>query len=85
MMGIRYADRLDGISNYLPWKVRITVLLKEWKVWSFTNTVTMKPTDKHELAKDESLESRAQRVILDGVKDHLIPHLVEKKTTNDMW
>ena len=24
-------------------------------------------------------------MILDGVKDHLIPHLAEKKTANDMW
>ena len=33
----------------------------------------------------EALKSRAQRIILDGVKDHLIPHLVEKKTAKDMW
>ena len=24
-------------------------------------------------------------MILDGVKDHLIPHLEEKKTAYDMW
>ena len=24
-------------------------------------------------------------MILDGVKDHLIPHLAEKKIANDMW
>ena len=24
-------------------------------------------------------------MILDGVKDHLIPHLAEKKTAKDMW
>ena len=24
-------------------------------------------------------------MILDGVKDHLIPHLAEKKTASDMW
>ena len=24
-------------------------------------------------------------MILDGVKDHLIPHLAEKKTAEDMW
>ena len=26
---IRYEDRLDGISNYLQWKVRMNVVLKE--------------------------------------------------------
>lgn len=34
---------------------------------------------------DDVLEARAQRIILDGVKDCLIPHLAEKKTTKDMW
>jgi hypothetical protein len=29
--------------------------------------------------------SRAQRVILDAVKDHLIPHLSEKQTTREMF
>ena len=85
MMSIRYKDRLDGMSNYIPWKVRITTVLKEWKIWSFASTVTTKPTDKDELAEFEALEARARRVILDGVKDHLIPHLTKKKTTYDMW
>jgi hypothetical protein len=30
-------------------------------------------------------EVRAQRILLDGVKDHLIPHLAEKKTIKEMW
>ena len=67
MMSIRYEDRLDGISNYIPWKVKITVVLKEWKIWSFANTKMTKPTDKNELEEHEALEARAQRVILHGV------------------
>ena len=85
MMSIRYEDRSDGISNYLPWKVRITMVLKKWNIWSFANTKMTKSTDKVDLEEHEDLETRAQRVILYGVKDHLISHLTEKKTTNDMW
>ena len=59
MMSIRYEDRLDGISNYIPWKVRITAVLKEWKIWSFANTVMTKSTDNDEFAKFEALEVRA--------------------------
>jgi hypothetical protein len=33
----------------------------------------------------EVKEAKTQRIILDGVKDHLIPHLGEKKTTKEMW
>ena len=84
-MSIRYEDRLDGISNYIPWKVRIIAVLKEWKIWNFANTKMTTPTDKDDLEEHEALEARAQRVILDGVKDHLIPHLAEKGTANGMW
>jgi hypothetical protein len=33
----------------------------------------------------EVKEAKAQMIILDEVKDHLIPHLAEKKTTKEMW
>jgi hypothetical protein len=33
----------------------------------------------------EVKEAKAQGIILDGVKDHLIPHLAEKKTSKEMW
>jgi hypothetical protein len=33
----------------------------------------------------EGKEAKAQRLILDGVKNSLIPHLAEKKTTCEMW
>ena len=58
MMSIRYEDRLDGISNYLPWKVRITTVLKEWEIWNFADTKITKPTDKYEL-EHETLEARS--------------------------
>jgi hypothetical protein len=33
----------------------------------------------------EVKDAKAQRIILDGLNDHLIPHLDEKKTTQEMW
>ena len=59
MMSTRYEDRLDGVSNYNPSKVRITTVLKEWKIWSFVNTKMNKPIDKNELEEFEGLEARA--------------------------
>ena len=59
MMSIRYEDRLDGISNYLPWKVRITGVLKEWKIWGFANTKMTKPTDQDELDEFKACEARS--------------------------
>ena len=59
MMSIRYEDRLDGISNYLPWKVGIIVVLKKWKIWNFANTKMTKPIGKEELEEFGALEARA--------------------------
>jgi hypothetical protein len=29
----RVEDRLDGVSNFLSWKVRVTLALKEYDFW----------------------------------------------------
>jgi hypothetical protein len=83
---IRYEDRLDGISNYLQWKVRMSAILKENKIWSFVSTIVVVPS-ANSIALDlhEVKEAKAQRLILDGMKDDLIPHLVEKKIAKEMW
>jgi hypothetical protein len=41
---IRFSDRLDDISNYLQWKVRMSVVLKENKIWNFVSSVVVVPT-----------------------------------------
>jgi hypothetical protein len=83
---IRYEDRLDGISNYLQWKVYFPSVLKENNIYSYVNSIVVAPTtDPISLDLHETKEDKAQRIILDGVKDHLIPHLAEKKTTKEMW
>jgi hypothetical protein len=76
---LRFEDRLEGISNYLQWKVRIAIVLRENKLWEFVSTiVTVPSSDPISLDLHEVKEARAQRIILDGVRDHLIPHLDEK-------
>jgi hypothetical protein len=83
---MKYEDRLEGASNYLQWKVIITDVLKENKLWFYVSTVVLVPVHNPiSLDLHEVKEASAQRIFLDGVKDHLIPHLVEKKTTKEMW
>jgi hypothetical protein len=73
-------DWLYGIFNYFLWKVRLSVVLKEKKIYNYVNSVVAPPAvDPIALDLHEVKESKAHRIILDGVKDHLIPHLVEKR------
>jgi hypothetical protein len=64
---IRFEDRLEGISNDLQWKVRITNVLKENKLWLFVNIV-MPVLVSDPIAPDvhEVNEVKAQRIIWDG-------------------
>jgi hypothetical protein len=78
-------DRLDGASNFLSWKARVTLLLKENDLWEISSQVTTPLTDAMEKATYDKKEIKAQWVILDAVKDHLIPHLSEKQTTREMF
>jgi hypothetical protein len=41
---VRYEDRLDKISNYFQWKVRMPIILTENKIWSFVNTIVVVPS-----------------------------------------
>jgi hypothetical protein len=57
---IRFEDRLEGISNYLQWKVRINSVLKEKKLWPFANTVIAAPIDPIYLDVHEVREAKTQ-------------------------
>jgi hypothetical protein len=42
------------------------------------------PTDPKQLVAHNKREVKAKWMILDSIKDHLIPHVFKKKTTKDM-
>jgi hypothetical protein len=83
--GLRFEDRLEGASNFVPWKARVTLILMENGLWDFANTIVTPPTDPKDLAAHELKDVKARRIILDAVKDHLIPHLSEKKSAREMF
>ena len=43
------------------------------------------PTDADLLRKHNEAAGHAKRLIMDGIKDHIVPIIVEKKTTDEMW
>jgi hypothetical protein len=63
----------------------MSVVLKENKIWNYVSYVIVAPTtypialDFHELN-----EAKAPNIILDGVKDYLIPHFIEKNIANNL-
>ena len=82
---LRVEDRLEGATNFRAWKARILLLLEENDLREYVEMVIPNPKDAQELATHRKREVKAKRVLLDFVKDHLIPHIFEKKTTKEMY
>jgi hypothetical protein len=73
--GLRFEDRLEGASNFSPWRERIALVLEEQGLWEFVEGTPAPPTNLTQLAAHTRKDVKARRIIIDGVKDHIIPHL----------
>ena len=64
---------------------RITRILDVSDAEEHIDSTKVAPTDLADLAAWKKIDSRAMLIIMDGVKDHIVPHLYGKKTTAKMW
>jgi hypothetical protein len=82
---LKFEDKLEGVSNFIPWKVRVTLILMENGLWDFANTTMTPLVDPKDLAIHEQKGVKSRRIILDARKDHLIPILSEKTLAREMF
>ena len=85
-------DMLDGAGNFVPWKARILLLLEENELWDeVVKNTTANPivvpasTDAVALVAFNKKDIKAGGIILDAVKDHVIPHILSKTHAFHMW
>ena len=83
--GSKVEDRLDGHMNFSAWKERIKCVFEEAEVWDIVEKQATIPTDSTQLAKFKKLNARAKRLILDSIRDHIIPHVRGKDYAYEMW
>jgi hypothetical protein len=82
---LRVEDRLNGDKKFSPWKERIALLLEESELWDIVEKAVTIPTDATLLVEYNKKNVKAKRIILDAIKDHLIPHITRKNNAFDMW
>ena len=82
--GVRDQDRLDGASNFVVWKAKILSVLDRNRLKQFSLRTIVVPIDPAHNDRYEDAMARAKSIILDGVKDHVVPHIVEKEMENEM-
>ena len=85
MNGLRDQDRLDGVSNFVVWKARILSILDRHRIKGFALTVMAILVNLVANERYKEAMAKAKCIILDGVKDHVVQHIVEKDTTKEMW
>eukprot|EP00253_Pinus_taeda_P011571 PITA_11571 len=81
--GLRLEYALEGSSNYIDWKNRMEAVgLKEF----IHNDIHKPPTsDASDLAEWRKCVAKARRIILEGVRDHIVSNIHGKETPFAMW
>ena len=82
---LRVEDRFQGAQKFPTWKERITRILDISDAEEHIDSMKVAPTDPTDLAAWKKIDSRAMLIIMDGVKDHIVPHLYCKNTSAKMW
>eukprot|EP00253_Pinus_taeda_P033976 PITA_33976 len=83
--GLRLEYALDGSSNYIAWKDCMEAILEDNGLNDFIEQGVPKLTDKTELGEWGKCVARARRILLEGVRDHIVSSLHGKESPFAMW
>ena len=65
---MKVEDRLDGANNFRAWKLRISVILEEYVESDLPDL-----EGEEELVKFRKDRARVRRILIESIKDNLIP------------
>ena len=85
MIGMKVEDRLDGATNFISHKPRVLLILEENDLLKFVNEKVPEPETKEAKSQWRKCDAKARRILADSDKDHLVPQILEKKTTRKMF
>ena len=73
-------EKLQGADNLWAWKYRISSVLEENDLDSYIHEEVAVPEADEAKALHNKNLVKAKRIIVDSIKDHLIPHVSSLKT-----
>ena len=81
-------DWLDGASNFSAWKARVVLFLNESELWDIVESTDASlvpiPTDATTKDAYEKKIIKAQQILLDAIKDRIIPTRFKKSNAYEM-
>ena len=78
-------ENLEGVDNFRAWKYRVMLVLEENNLEGFIEANIPKPEGDEDKAKHKKSLVKAKRIIVNSIKDHLIPHVSSLKTPKKMF
>jgi hypothetical protein len=84
--GLRLEYALKGSSNYIAWKDRMEVVIEDNGLKDFIDGDVPKPaaTDLANLDAWKKKVAKVRRIMLEGVRDHIVSSLHGKATPHAM-
>jgi uncharacterized membrane protein YfhO len=82
---MRVEDRLEGSGNLRSWKHRLQMILDGNGLLEHVTMGVPELEEEEQKTKHKKNENKANRIVSDSVKDHLIPHIYELQTTRQMY
>ena len=85
--GLRLKYALAGSSNYNAWKDKMEAVLEGNGLKEFIDSDILKPptTYAQHIAKWKKCVAKARRIILEGVRNHIVSNLHGKENLYAMW
>ena len=85
MISMKVEDRLEGASNFIPWKSRVLLLLEENDLLQCVNEKVPEPEAGEDKPRWRKNDAKARRILVDLVRDHLVPQISEKRIARKMF
>jgi hypothetical protein len=82
--GLRLEYALEGSLNYISWKDRMDAVIKDNGLKKFIHKDVPKP-DATNLDAWKKKVAKVRRILLEGVRDHIVSNLHGKETPYAMW
>ena len=83
--GLRLEYALEGSSSYIAWKDRMEAVLDDNGLKDFIEAEVPKPTDATQVEAWQKKTAKCRRILLEGVKDHIVSSLHGKASPYLMW
>jgi len=84
-IGLRLEYALEGSMNYIAWKDRMEEVLDDNGLKEFVDADVPKPTVAAEAEAWQKKIEKCRRILLEGVRDHIVSNLHGKATPYLMW